>query len=319
MSNRLHRPLVASLALLLASGLAHAQVQNNATVTFDNGPEGWSINGLATVSASGGAPGSCIHWNDPVDTFGIAARTSTHPAFVGDYTLKGDVALRIGFQVDYIQFFATPVPRDLVVILYDDDAYDGAPPAAVWKHLGTLQGGGMPWTNFTARVEDVLSDALPAGWEGAGDEDPVTFEPILPAGRTYANVLRGVDRVEFTTYVPGFFYGFTHFDVRIDNVRIAPLSGATWTNLGDAHPGAKGEPFLTASGDLAGGSPNSIALQNAAPSAFSALLWSTTSSPVPFVGGTLVPTRSSRRSTCSRTPEGRRSSTSRCRTASSRA
>jgi hypothetical protein len=194
---------------------------NNAWVTFDNGPEGWSLLGWDTVTPTGGNPGARLHWNDFVDNFGMSARNNSHPAFIGDYTQKGPVTLSIDFQVNYIHFFGTPVARDLVVILYDDDAYNGAAPGAVWKHLGTL-GQNMPWTTFSAEVVDVFSDTLPPGWRGAGAED-ANFEPILPPGRTWSNVLRGIDRIEFTTYVPGYFYGFTHFNLSIDNVRITPV------------------------------------------------------------------------------------------------
>lgn len=198
--------------------------QNEALVTFDAGSEGWSLNGWDTVTPTGGNPGPRLHWNNFVDTFGMSARTDSNLAFIGDYTAKGEVTLSIDFQVNFIQFFGTPASRTLVVILYDDDAYQGAPPAAVWKELGTLPGNGLPWTTFSTLVPDVHAAALPAGWQGAGDEDPITFEPILPAGRTWANVLQGVDRIEFTTFVPGFFFGFTNFNLSIDNVRIEPVA-----------------------------------------------------------------------------------------------
>jgi hypothetical protein len=212
-------PLLASLVLCAP---AWAET-NQATVTFSAGAEGWSLLGYSTVTATGGNPAHRIFWNNIVDNFGMSARTSTHPAFVGNYTQKGPVTLAIDWQVNFIQFFGQPVSRDLVVILYDDDSYNGAPPASVWKHVGTLTNS-MPWTTFSATVENVMSPNLPAGWEGAGDEDPNTFEPILPAGRTWTNVLQGVDRVEFTTLVPGYFYGFTNFSLSIDNVRITPIA-----------------------------------------------------------------------------------------------
>lgn len=205
---------------------ASAGSQNNAHVTFDNGNEGWSLLGWDQVTPDGGNPGARIHWNDFVDNFWMAARNETHPAFIGDYTQKGPVTLSIDWQVDYVAFFGMPVQRDLVVILYDDDEYNGAAPAAVWSYVGVLEGTGMDWTTFTADVTDVFSDTLPAGWFGAGDEDPVTFEPILPAGRTWTNVLQGIDRIEFTTSVPGFFYGFTNFNLSIDNVKIVPEPAA---------------------------------------------------------------------------------------------
>ncbi len=201
-----------------------AVAQNDATVTFAAGAEGWSLNGWNTVTATGGNPAHRLNWNNFVDNFGMAARNSTNAAFIGDYTAKGPVTLSIDYQVNFIQFFGSPVSRDLVVILYDDHTYQGAPAAAVWKKVGTLPGGFMPWTTFAATVPDVLATALPDTWKGAGAEDPNTFEPVLPAGRTWTNVLQGVDRIEFTTLVPGFFYGFTNFNLSIDNVSIAPIA-----------------------------------------------------------------------------------------------
>lgn len=220
-SPRLVTPL---LSLLASAGVALAGQNSSELVTFSQGAEGWSINGLTAVTQTGGNPAARLHWNDPIDTFGIEARTDSNVAFIGDYSAKGDVRLSMDFQVDYINFFGTPASRELVVILFDDDSYNGAPPASVWTSVGVLPGSGMPWTTFSADVTDVLSDELPAGWQGAGDEDPNTFEPILPAGRTWANVLQGVDRVQFTTYVPGYFFGFTNFKLSIDNVAIEPLN-----------------------------------------------------------------------------------------------
>jgi hypothetical protein len=216
---------VALIAGILSLAVAASgSSPNSAHVTFSSGSEGWSLLGWDQTTPDGGNPGARIHWEDFIDNFWMAARSDSNLAFIGDYTRKGPVTLSIDWQVDYIYFFFSPVQRDLVVILYDDDTYNGAPPAAVWAHLGTLDGNGMDWTTFSADVTDVTSDTLPAGWNGAGDEDPVTFEPVLPAGRTWANVLQGVDRIEFTTSVPGWFFGFTNFNVSIDNVRITPIT-----------------------------------------------------------------------------------------------
>ena len=39
-------------------------------------------------------------------------------------------------------------------------------------------------------------------------------------------MLRNVDEVAFTTFVPGYFYGFTNFDIQVDNIHIGqPLGG----------------------------------------------------------------------------------------------
>ena len=280
-----------SLVLVVLAALAPAlpaQEPNQAHVGFEAGPEGWSLNGWDTVTPTGGNPDARLHWDNFIDTFGMSARTETHKAFLGDYTAKGPVTLAIDFQVNFIQFFFSAVPRDLVVILYDDDDFAGAPPAAVWKNLGTLDGNGMPWTTFATTVPDVLSAELPAGWEGYGDYDRKTLAPILPAGRTWTNVLQGIDRIEFTTFVPGWFFGFTFFDLSVDNISIEPLVTA-WTDERNALAGVAGEPELVGEGTLEVGSANSVDLSNAAPSAPAGLFVGTSAAFAPFKGGTLVP------------------------------
>lgn len=278
--------LLVALAILGPSAVAGEP--NQAAVGFDAGPEGWSLNGWDTVSPNGGNPGARLHWNNFVDTFGMSARNETSAAFLGDYTAKGEVTLGIDVQVDFIEFFGTPVSRDLVVILHDDDAFGGAPPASVWAHIGTLDGNGTPWRRYLATVTNVNSDTLPSGWNGAGDEDPVTFEPVLPAGRTWSNVLAGVDRIEFTTFVPGFFFGFTFFNLSVDNISITPAVPA-WSDEGFALAGVSGNPQLAGFGTLVNGTPNTLSLTNAAPSAVAGLFVAASSNPVPFKGGMLAP------------------------------
>ena len=63
---------------------------------------------------------------------------------------------------------------------------------------------------------------LPAGWDGYGAEDS-TGMPYLPSDRTFASVLAGVDEVAFTTYVPGMVFGYTYFDVAVDNISISAV------------------------------------------------------------------------------------------------
>ncbi len=287
MSPSLHRILASALVLSLASSAAVAQ--DDAVVGFDAGANGWSINGINTILPTGGNPDHRVRYPDPIDTFGIAARNNSNTAFLGNYAAKGDVTLSIDFLVDTIHFFGTPAPRELVVMLYDDDNVSGNP-AQVWKSLGVLDGQGMPWSTFSADVIDATSATIPAGWNGAGWEDPMTFEPILPPGATWANVLSGIDRIEFTTFVPGFFFGFTHFDVSIDNVSITSIDPVNaWSDQGNALAGVNGDPALAGTGTFAGGSANSLDVSNAAPSALAAMFVGFTDSPAPFKGGTLVP------------------------------
>lgn len=62
-----------------------------------------------------------------------------------------------------------------------------------------------------------------------------------------------------------------------------------WTDEGFALAGVSGDPLLEASGSLVPTTRQFLTLSNAAPSAASYILASTSSSPTPFKGGTLVP------------------------------
>jgi hypothetical protein len=68
-------------------------------------------------------------------------------------------------------------------------------------------------------IGDTSSSVLPSGWGGYGN----TGDPSLPPGRTFADVLAGVDEIAFTTFVPGSFYGWTGYDVAVDNLSISPV------------------------------------------------------------------------------------------------
>lgn len=218
------RIATAALAALAATGLAHA---GSVVIDFEDGmTHGWSINGLDWVTPNGGNPGGRIHWDDPVETFGISARTSTNAAFIGDYTARGPVTLSIDVFVEYIAFFGQPVTRDLVVEFRDYDNAGSYPYVSVWTNLGTLEAG-QGWRTFTVDILDPNAIDLPAGWGGTGDEDQFG-KPIFPANRTFADVMASVDEIVFTTFVPGYFYGFTNFDVSVDNIsiRVIPAPGA---------------------------------------------------------------------------------------------
>jgi hypothetical protein len=62
-----------------------------------------------------------------------------------------------------------------------------------------------------------------------------------------------------------------------------------WTDLGSGLAGAGGVPALSGTGTLVPGSPGTLTLSGAAPSATAFVFLSFTSTPTPFKGGTLVP------------------------------
>ncbi|MAY74515.1 MAG: PEP-CTERM sorting domain-containing protein [Phycisphaerae bacterium] len=221
---------VAGLVGGLVGGLASADT----TVTFDEGPEGWSIQNAVTILETGGNPGAYME-HVQIDTFGVNIANTTSAEFIGDYAEKGAVTLSIDVQVDSIDFFGSPVSRDLVVQFVNNDIEAPSGQVTVWTHVG-LMSSGLDWTTFTASIEDPTATELPAGWGGTGDEDPNTFEPVLPAGVTFADVLADVDEVRFTTFVPGFFFGFTNFDFGVDNVSITGATGGPCSAVDYAAP-----------------------------------------------------------------------------------
>ena len=202
---------ILSIGFLMAGPLA----AQTTVVTFDNGGEGWDGNGL--VEQDGGNPGANFHFF--VNNFGIEARNDTNTAFIGDLTGASEVTVGADALTNSIQFEGTEVSRELIVEFRSSSlAQDGYPYTSVWYDLGTIQAG-SEWGTFQITFTP-SSTELPAGWGGYGAEDPITFEPILPPGVTFADVMASVDELAFTTVEPGFFYGFADFDVRFDNLFI---------------------------------------------------------------------------------------------------
>ena len=76
--------------------------------------------------------------------------------------------------------------------------------------------------SFDLKV-DQIAVALPAGWGGFGAEDPNTFEPILPDGVTYADIMANVDEMVISTLLPGYFFTFDDYDVTLDNISISTV------------------------------------------------------------------------------------------------
>jgi len=70
---------------------------------------------------------------------------------------------------------------------------------------------------------------------------------------------------------------------------VSPPEAAVWTDLGSALAGGAGVPHASGTGTLVAGTPMSLSLSNAAPSALSLLFVALASTPAPFKGGTLVP------------------------------
>lgn len=223
-----HSGMAIGIALLAgAAGSALA----GATTTFEDGLQGWDgpqgVGGVTYLDPTGGNPDANLH-TEFID-FGITFRNDTNPGFIQDLSTYEAVTISIDVKANRIGTFL-PVSRPWVVELRDFDATNqGYPWDSVYFVLGAIsQDLTGDWTTFSVTIDDPASAALPAGWGGYGDEDPNTFEPILPAGRTFADILASYDQIAFTTLQPGFFFTQDEYDVQVDNITLTkvPAPGA---------------------------------------------------------------------------------------------
>jgi MYXO-CTERM domain-containing protein len=214
---------MAAIACMGAAGTAHATVH---ITTFDNGLEGWSNTGRTNTSLAGN-PGACL--DDTLnDVFGISIRNSTNPNFVGNLAARGGpMTVGVDIRTDSYTFFGTEVTRTLIAEFVDNTpSSTGLPYVSVWVPIGTIVGNGL-WTSYQTPAFNPASTAMPAGWGAFGAED-ASGNPKLPLDRTFASVMASVDEIRFSTFVPGYFFGFSNAIMAVDNPRIAvvPAPGA---------------------------------------------------------------------------------------------
>ncbi|MFO0832788.1 MAG: hypothetical protein U0637_13230 [Phycisphaerales bacterium] len=212
--------------LTVAAGTASADEQIELMDYEGASVNGWLVNGQDMTFFGDGNPGNC--GGVPLlDFWGVTVRNESMGC-----TLWGDVsrhhsALRVTVDIKVVtlnNFFDEPMdpawfPLSIEFVDYSDNG-----PVSVYFTGGGLAPTGT-WGHFDFQVPDPTQTALPAGWGGTGDEDPVTFEPRLPAGRTYANVLSSVDEVRITTMRPGYFYSANWWEARVDNIAVWAATG----------------------------------------------------------------------------------------------
>jgi hypothetical protein len=218
-----------ALLLVLATAVAASAnaAPSSATVDFSTGEQGWV--GMQPADGNGGSGIDTSLGKDApayrttMENFGIDWRNSSNAAFLGDYTKSRSVTLGLDVSAMSIQYFGQEVTRSLVVELRDyDNKPANLPYASVWFDLGTLDASNSDWRHFSVTIDDTSSSLLPSGWGGYGAED-ASGMPVLPGGRSFASVLSSVDEIVFTTLKPGYGYGFTNFNVAIDNVSITAV------------------------------------------------------------------------------------------------
>lgn len=232
----------ASLSVSLFAGAALA-LPGSIVPFNDDDTGGWSgsngIGGVGTfIDDTQGDPAPGFHtiFND----FGITFRNSTNPDFVQDLSSVSGFAFAIDTKVNDISFFGTPAPRPWLLELRDFDAGPGNDQfASVWYKFADISAATHgDWTRFFVQVAESDYDTLPEGWRGSGAEDPKTFEPILPEGITFRDVIAGYDQIVVTTLEPGFFFGFTDFDVIVDDITLT-----TDSDIASCNPADLAQPF----------------------------------------------------------------------------
>lgn len=217
----------AMMAVMLAlAGSAACAAGGSTTVDFSNGNEGWY--GLEAADGNGGSGiDTSMGHGAPalrtvIENFGISFGTTTNAAFLGDYSAKGPVTLGLDIKANEIKYFNQDVARDVVVELRDyGNTPAGMPYSSVWYKLGTIDAT-QDWQHLSVTIADPTATGLPAGWGGYGSTDDGAG-PRLPEGRSFADVLASVDEVVFGTFVPGYMYGFTNFDVAVDNISVTAV------------------------------------------------------------------------------------------------
>ena len=194
---------------------------------FDNGSAGWlyqrEVPGIMWVDDSVGNQAPAIHHTQ---SFAQGSMMFQHRERWLQPLRSG---LPVKFKLDTnaltVNYLGSPTARELVLELRDyDKPPKGHPYTSVWTIIGSLDAVNLPgWRTWSVTIADPASATLPAGWGGYGAENKLG-EPRLPRGRTFADVLAGVDEIAITTFQPGYAYGSDHdFDVVYDNIEVRVL------------------------------------------------------------------------------------------------
>jgi hypothetical protein len=222
------KTLAAGLAIASLGGAATAQV-----IHFEDFERAtpktstWAVNGVVTLFEQGGNPGRFVGLPYG-DFFGVTlGYIEPNGPLVGDLTRHGG-PLRFELDIQVFQlnnWWNEPMdPGEFPFVLEFVDYADPnsqEPTVSVYYVGDGLPNQNAGWVKYEYLVPDPTQTALPPGWGGTGDEDPITYEPRLPPHRTWRDVLENVDEVRLTTFVPGYFYGANFWEVGFDNVQVS--------------------------------------------------------------------------------------------------
>ena len=156
--------------------------------------------------------------------------------FLGDYSPFAEVTLSVDVKTESLtNFFGFQIARSIGFKLWNRNIQGPDSDAGVFFEAGTLGVDFTPdWTTLSVTFDPTSSD-LPPGWIGFGDVNEF-FEPVLPAGVTFADILADVTEFDVTGAVPGFAFTDAFFDVRVDNIAVVlPEDECPWDLDGDGN------------------------------------------------------------------------------------
>lgn len=216
------RNLTIAVAITGLASMAHAA--ENTVATFDGGSnDGFSGNAL--FEPTGGNPGGVARTVGQIEFPSLRTGGVGEPAnagFLGDYSGFSDVVFSVDVKTNSLtDFIGNQTFRPIGVTLFNSDIVGIDGPAGVYFQLGTLSVFDNPeWTTLSVTLPDPSSATTPAGWIGFGSTNLMTFEPELPAGATFADILANVTEFQISGAVPGFFFGPAFADYSIDNISV---------------------------------------------------------------------------------------------------
>lgn len=190
----------------------------------DNNASGWTANGVPTLYEEGGNPGQ--YMGIPLADFqwiSLSAREESSMVFGDLSRYDADIMISVDVRVDGLYNFdnqpMNPLWFPLVIQLWNYDIPADVP-VSVYLISQTLPENFGEWKRIEFTIPNASATSLPPGWGGTGAEDPITYEPTLPGGVTYRDVLSNIGQVDISTSLPGHFYGPSFWQVSWDNLRI---------------------------------------------------------------------------------------------------
>jgi hypothetical protein len=233
----MHRFALSTLAAVAALGITSVASASGTAVQpadkhlhqhtgFDNGHHsGWlhgrSVHGIMWVDRHQGHGAPAIHHIQQFAQGSMMFQART--TWLEPLKAGLPVRFKLDAEARVVNYLGSPTRRELVVELrdYDNPPVDH-PYTSVWTIVGYLDAVNEPgWRTLGVTIADPNSVTLPEGWGGYGAEDQ-WGNPYLPPGRTFADVIAGVDEIAITTFQPGYAYGSDHeFDVLYDNIDVS--------------------------------------------------------------------------------------------------